>query len=61
MKKRTTATTSSSAADPIMNPTGGGRGEQEPLLGQPGDAALPEGKPLQYNLIIGESRSLTYI
>lgn len=44
---------SSSTAIPNMNPTGSGRGEQEPLLGRPGDAAQPEGKPIAYNLIIG--------
>ncbi|CAL3963250.1 unnamed protein product [Diplocarpon coronariae] len=30
-----------------------GTGEDEPLLGRPGDAAQPEGRPLYYNLIIG--------
>jgi len=30
-----------------------GAGEDEPLLGRPGDVSQPEGKPLYYNLIIG--------
>jgi hypothetical protein len=30
-----------------------GMGEQEPLLGRPGDASLQEGLPLYHNLIIG--------
>jgi hypothetical protein len=30
-----------------------GMGEQEPLLGRPGDASLEEGLPLYNNLIIG--------
>lgn len=29
-------------------------GEDEPLLGQVGDASQPEGRPIYYNLIIGE-------
>ena len=31
-----------------------GTGEEEPLLGSPGDASQQEGKPLYYNLVIGE-------
>merc|ERR1712227_540819 len=30
-----------------------GMGEQEPLLGRPGDASLQEGLPLYHNLVIG--------
>ncbi len=43
----------SSTAIPDMNPAGSGRGEQEPLLGRPGDAAQPEGRGIQYNFILG--------
>ncbi|KAI9811029.1 MAG: hypothetical protein M1826_003330 [Phylliscum demangeonii] len=31
----------------------GDRGEQEPLLGRPGDAAQPKGMGIQYNFILG--------
>ena len=37
-----------------MNPARLGRGEQEPLLGRPGDASQPEGKGLQFNLVMGK-------
>jgi hypothetical protein len=30
-----------------------GVGEEEPLLGRPGDASQPEGKALYWNLLIG--------
>ncbi len=30
-----------------------GFGEDEPLLGRIGDASQPEGRPIYYNLIIG--------
>ena len=39
--------TSSPAAS---NPTAG---EQEPLLGEPGDASQPKGKPLYHNFVLG--------
>ena len=35
--------------DPVSN----GHGEQEPLLGRPGDASQKEGKPLAWNLVLG--------
>ena len=31
-----------------------GTSEEEPLLGGRGDASLPEGKPLYYNLVLGQ-------
>lgn len=31
-----------------------GTSEEEPLLGGRGDASLPEGRPLYWNLILGE-------
>ncbi|KAI9882026.1 MAG: hypothetical protein M1823_006250 [Watsoniomyces obsoletus] len=43
----------SSTAIPDVNPAGRGRGEQEPLLGRPGDAAQPEGRGIQFNFILG--------
>lgn len=36
------------------NPPRESVGEDEPLLGRPGDASQPEGRPLYYNLIIGQ-------
>ena len=30
-----------------------GTSEEEPLLGEPGDASQQEGKPLYYNLVLG--------
>lgn len=36
------------------NVANAGRGEQEPLLGRAGDASQQEGKPLYYNLVLGE-------
>jgi hypothetical protein len=36
----------------VVNPEG--PGEDEPLLGQPGDASQQEGRPLYFNLIIGQ-------
>lgn len=38
---------------PEAHPTSHGVGEDEPLLGRPGDAAQPEDKGLQFNLVIG--------
>ena len=35
----------------------GGTAEEEPLLGERGDASQREGKPLYYNFILGELRS----
>lgn len=32
-----------------------GMGEEEPLLGRPGDASQKDGKPLYYNFVIGEA------
>jgi hypothetical protein len=34
-------------------------GEDEPLLGSPGDASQKEGYPLYYNLILGTFSSFT--
>jgi hypothetical protein len=31
-----------------------GTSEEEPLLGEPGDATQREGKPLYYNFILGK-------
>jgi hypothetical protein len=31
-----------------------GTSEEEPLLGEPGDATQREGKPLYYNFVLGE-------
>lgn len=40
---------------PEQHPTSidNGHGEQEPLLGRPGDASQREGKPLAWNLVLG--------
>jgi len=38
----------------VTNPQG--LGEEEPLLGGPGDASQKEGKPLYYNLFLGNRR-----
>ena len=35
-------------------------GEDEPLLGRPGDASQLEGSPLYYNLIIGWCNTLMH-
>ena len=29
-------------------------GEEEPLLGEPGDASQEQGKPLYYNFVLGK-------
>ncbi len=44
----------SATETPEYNPPPEGLGEDEPLLGRVGDASQPEGRPLYYNLIIGE-------
>ncbi|KAI9812352.1 MAG: hypothetical protein M1832_000440 [Thelocarpon impressellum] len=44
---------SSSTAIPDGNPAAEGRGEEEPLLGRPGDASQEEGKGLPFNFVIG--------
>jgi hypothetical protein len=33
------------------------QGEEEPLLGEPGDASQEQGKPLYYNLWLGKLSS----
>ena len=38
-----------------------GTSEEEPLLGQPGDASLESGQPLYYNLWLGELASYTHM
>lgn len=40
-------------------PTVSGVGEEEPLLGRAGDASQQDGKPLQYNLILGMTTAMT--
>jgi hypothetical protein len=45
----------SSATEIPENPRNAALGEDEPLLGRPGDASQPEGRPLYYNLIIGKA------
>jgi hypothetical protein len=32
------------------------RGEEEPLLGRPGDASQQEGQGIQYNFVLGKLR-----
>lgn len=38
--------------DPVIDQDG--LGEDEPLLGRAGDASQQEGRPLYYNLVIGQ-------
>ena len=45
---------------PESSPAGHGRGEDEPLLGRAGDASQPEGKGLQFNLVIGKTGSTIF-
>ena len=44
---------SSATGIPQENPVAQGRGEEEPLLGRPGDASQPDGTGIEFNLIIG--------
>ena len=44
---------SSATGIPQENPAARGLGEQEPLLGRAGDASQQEGKPIQYNFVLG--------
>ena len=38
-----------------------GTSEEEPLLGDPGDASLQEGKPLYYNFVLGELSMMSFV
>ncbi len=58
MRQRHGRMAATSTAAPRLNPVGDGRGDDEPLLGRPGDASLPEGKGLHHNLYLGKECSV---